>query len=204
MIKNVLFDFSGVLADLNENTIIEKLGYDKKTAKYLTSIIFKTELFKAYQRGEISNENFSLYLIFRHPEFAKEIRHILSSNISQVLTLNPDMINLSKTLKENNIKTFIMSNTTPETASIIRNSDFAQYFDDFILSTETHFLKPTDICFEYACYKLNLKPEETLFIDDKAKNVATAKEIGMHTILYKNPQTASAEAENLIFGKVFN
>ena len=204
MIKNVIFDYAGVLVDLDENTLIEKLGYDKKTAKYLTSILFKTELFKAYQRGELDAENFALYLVFKYPDYAKEIRNILNADISQLISPNPDMINLAKTLKDNNIKTFIMSNSTPETASIIRNSEYAQYFDGLILSSETHFLKPTDIAFEYACYNHNISPNDTLFIDDSSKNITSAKNIGMLTILCKNPKSAVAEIESLILGKAFN
>jgi len=36
--------------------------------------------------------------------------------------------------------------------------------------------------------KLGSKPEECVFIDDQAKNLLPAKELGMATIEFKNPE----------------
>ena len=40
--------------------------------------------------------------------------------------------------------------------------------------------------FIYLIKRLNIKPEESVFIDDLEKNVTYAKEVGIHGMVYKN------------------
>ena len=44
-----------------------------------------------------------------------------------------------------------------------------------------HLLKPDAEIFEYVLQDANIRPEETLFIDDAIPNCRTAESLGFHT-----------------------
>ncbi|MGN6637868.1 MAG: HAD-IA family hydrolase, partial [Mucilaginibacter sp.] len=60
--------------------------------------------------------------------------------------------------------------------------------------------KPDKAIFEKVLHENNLKPEETLFIDDIAANLEAAKELGIQTYLMKSPDTVQdfVKRENLL------
>ena len=51
------------------------------------------------------------------------------------------------------------------------------------LSHELGFRKPNKSIFEYVLDNANIKPEETLFIDDTLDHINTAKTLGIQTKL---------------------
>jgi len=59
--------------------------------------------------------------------------------------------------------------------------------------------KPDANIFEQVLHENNLKPGETLFIDDSPQHLATAEKLGMQAFLMKAPDTIQAffERENL-------
>ncbi len=61
-----------------------------------------------------------------------------------------------------------------------------QYFDFGIISEEIRARKPDPIGFNLIVKQFNVKPEETIFIDDAAKNLTNAKEMGIKTILFSD------------------
>lgn len=52
------------------------------------------------------------------------------------------------------------------------------YFDGMVTSFEARALKPSAEVFGYACRKLGILPEETVFLDDSAANVQAARALG--------------------------
>lgn len=52
--------------------------------------------------------------------------------------------------------------------------------------------KPNADIFEQILQENNLKPEETLFIDDSPQHLATAEKLGMQVFLMKAPDTIQA------------
>lgn len=55
-------------------------------------------------------------------------------------------------------------------------------FDLFINSAEEGIKKPDTKIFLLTCKKLNIKPEECLFMDDNLENIEAAKNLRMHTV----------------------
>ena len=54
------------------------------------------------------------------------------------------------------------------------------------VSYELKCLKPDVKIYQKMIEKLNCKPNEIIFIDDKEKNVIGAKSLGINGIVYKN------------------
>ena len=68
----------------------------------------------------------------------------------------------------------------------IKKYNFDDIFDVLIFSHNYGMIKPNPKYFLLALDKLSVKPEQSLFIDDRVENIRCSQEIGIHSILFKN------------------
>lgn len=61
---------------------------------------------------------------------------------------------------------------------------FLQHFEKAYLSHELHLRKPQPEIYTHVLHDASLIPAETLFIDDRAENIAAAAALGLHTRLH--------------------
>jgi len=61
-------------------------------------------------------------------------------------------------------------------------------FDLFINSAEEGIKKPDPKIFLLACERLEVKPEECLFMDDSLENIESAKKLGMETMWWNREE----------------
>ncbi len=57
-------------------------------------------------------------------------------------------------------------------------------FDDVVCSAEVGFAKPDAAIFRLACRRLGVEPQQCVFVDDAAENVAAAERLGIRGVLY--------------------
>lgn len=76
-----------------------------------------------------------------------------------------------------------------------------EYFQQAFLSTDMHMKKPDAEIYKTVLKELKCKPESALFIDDKQAYVDGARNVGIRSILYKNPEQLKKEMER--FGVTF-
>jgi HAD superfamily hydrolase (TIGR01509 family) len=69
------------------------------------------------------------------------------------------------------------------------------------MSFEVGSRKPEKKIFRVLLSKYHLKPAECVFIDDRDFNLVPAKEIGLKTILFKNPKQLEKDLRKI--GVVF-
>lgn len=58
------------------------------------------------------------------------------------------------------------------------------YFDELVLSCRIHVCKPNAGFFEHCLRLADCPASECLFIDDMSVNIAAAKRMGMHGLVY--------------------
>lgn len=61
---------------------------------------------------------------------------------------------------------------------------FLQHFEKAYLSHELHLRKPQPEIYTHVLNDAGLRPDETLFVDDRAENIAAAAALGLHTYLH--------------------
>jgi HAD superfamily hydrolase (TIGR01509 family) len=101
--------------------------------------------------------------------------------------LIPEMADIAKECHQRSDKLYILSNWDAESfnALIQRYPDFFKLFDGAVLSGTCHALKPAKAPYEHLLTTHNLNPQETVFIDDRPENIATAQQLGINGIEYK-------------------
>ncbi|OGP82188.1 MAG: hypothetical protein A2Z08_01070 [Deltaproteobacteria bacterium RBG_16_54_11] len=66
-------------------------------------------------------------------------------------------------------------------------------FDAAVFSCAEGTRKPEQKIYEIALERLGVKPHEAVFIDDRVDFIAGAKKLGIHTILFKDPEQVKQE-----------
>lgn len=186
-IKNIIFDMGGVLFDLHADRCVEAfeaLGAHK-TAAYVRD--FRTE--DMFHLIEMSSGTTA--------QFCDEVRALDGINASDeeitsawnaLLGTTPDSKrNQLLQLKGEGYNMFLLSNTNEihwnraKTLIAGENHDIDDFFDSIFLSYEMNLRKPDKEIFRRVLSDAQINPEETIFIDDNAQNVASAQELGIHT-----------------------
>jgi putative hydrolase of the HAD superfamily len=97
-------------------------------------------------------------------------------------------------LKQRGLKTAILSNMGDSVhASITRAFPWLNDFDVLVWSYELGYAKPDPRIYLHTLAKLGTRPEETLFVDDKAANVEAAQALGIEGVVYSTIEKLKAE-----------
>ncbi|TAF67033.1 MAG: HAD family phosphatase [Cytophagales bacterium] len=188
-IKNIIFDLGGVLINIDtqiSNRAFEALS--RQTPEWLQAQIkVIPAFFKEYEKGTISKEAFVEAL---RQTFALEASSeaIIAAWNAMILDFLPERIQAVVAMRKT-FKTFLLSNSNAEhiykvEEHLLRDTGYASLqmlFDKVYYSHEVHLRKPDAKIYEQVLQENQLKPEETLFIDDAPDNIAGAEKIGIVT-----------------------
>lgn len=197
MIKNVVFDFGGVLLHLEP----------KKTYRAFTKLMEKdfNQIPESFQKhldefemGNMSNESF----LWRFQKLAKKNinpRDIIDAWNAMLVAIRPEVFPFLKEVKKK-YNTYVLSNTNSihiqyvvykilERDLNIRN--WEEHFTKVYYSHILHMRKPNENIFKKVQKLERFNPLETLFIDDNLDNVNTAKSCDWNAVLH--PQNEPIE-----------
>lgn len=184
MIKTIIFDFGNVLAndadafDSTYKSIASLLKIDVETInqtwnKHWPAMGIGQESFLEFFKELLSQSQTNTTLT--------QIVDIYKNNIQ----INDQAIELVKELKAKGYRLLLLSNDTKE-GTKWRLDKVKKYFSKNYSSAIMGLKKPDPKAFEYVLAKEKIKPEETLFIDDRERNIEAAKNLGFQIILFKN------------------
>ncbi len=184
-IKNIVFDFGGVLVDLKPEACLQAfsdLGMPQ-VADYLTPF-GHIGPFGKLENGEIS-----------FAEFCDEVRTLFRVNATDqqledawaafLLHTPVNKIRMVHALAKR-YRVFLLSNTNPVHIKKLKEFDEAGFpvrecFEKLYLSYEIGLSKPGKEIFGYVLRDAGIRPEETLLVDDGPANCKTAQELGFST-----------------------
>ena len=90
-----------------------------------------------------------------------------------------------KKLKKDGYKLFLLTNITEDSYNYINSIININYmFDGGIYSYQEHLIKPSYEIYNLVLNRFSLNKEETLFFDDKEKNVIVANELGIKSFIF--------------------
>ena len=203
MIKNIIFDYMGVLATVDYKGIANEFPLtDKfKALRLLVGLKknkFMREAFHKYQTGELSTDDCCYIASGLFPKSAPVLPKLFES-IPKHIIENKELVALAKKMHDDGFKIILLSNSIPETQISIQNSPFVEYFDGFVLSNLVGLRKPDPEIYKLACDTYGLKPDETYMIDDKPENLIGAKEAHLKTLHCDNFNTIAEKLGNYFY-----
>lgn len=182
MLKAVIFDMGGVLLrtedPLPRRRWEEQLGL---VAGELAELFFNSEQGLAAQRGEVDEESHWTWFGKRlglSEEALGQCRHDFYAGDK----LDQNLLHFVRTLRPR-YQTALLSNAMSGLRRMLTNLfPMMDAFDLIVVSAEERITKPDPRIFYRTLERLGCKPQEVLFIDDFAHNIAGARAVGMHTI----------------------
>ena len=91
-----------------------------------------------------------------------------------------------ETVKSEGFGVYVLSNAHRSFYRYFPRYFDLEFFDGVVVSADVHTVKPDIKIYKHLLEKYSLKPEECLFIDDRADNVEGATKAGMKAFQFKN------------------
>ncbi len=131
--------------------------------------------------GKITQHDYMLEMIQKHPEWTEEIKKCLSSEFQpEVVPILTDNLQYILSLKpRHNI--YLLSNLTDVTYKFLEN--VIANFNGGAFSFQEHLKKPDPKFYQILFHRYSLDPKECIFFDDRTQNLRAGEEFGMHEIL---------------------
>lgn len=198
-IKNIIFDFGGVLMDWDPRYFFKTYFNDDEKMEYFLKNIAKDEWNIEQDRGRPLKEGTEI-LVKQHPDWEKEIRAYYDNWTTMLRSDIPKNVEILKQL-EGKYNLYGLTNWSEETFPYaLENYEFFRIFENKIVVSGTEkLIKPGKEIFEVLLKRYDLKPEESVFIDDNAKNIATATLLGFRTIHIEPETDLGEELRKVVF-----
>jgi len=185
-ITSIVFDLCSVLIDLNPRYLYRKLLPTEKEVEWFLENICNDEWNTKHDKGQPFSKGIS-ELSKLYPQYETLIRNWFDRWEEMLGGPIKDTVEILAELKNLGCPLYILSNwsaeTYPKAEAIF---EFLKWFDGKIISGEIGQIKPDPEIFYTLTKTYNLKPGDTVFIDDKLENIEAANLLGFHIIHFKN------------------
>jgi len=196
-LKSVIFDYGEVLCFPPTSGEIARMAeVFRVNPEQFRSLYEKNRL--AYDRGDLDAEAY--WAAFAADTGTRltpdQVKKLRAWDLELWSKLNPVMLEWLSALQLAGIKTAILSNMHADMVDHVRRSfAWVGKFHYAVFSHEVRLAKPDPEIYHHCLRGLGTTPQETLFIDDRKRNVKAAQELGIQTIHLKSVAQLRAELE---------
>ncbi len=198
MIKNIIFDFGGVLLDWNPRYLYKSYFNNDEEMEHFLADICNGEWNIKQDAGRPFAEAVK-ELQAKFPEYAEAIQ-MYDDDWEKMLKCElPESIDLLKELKSMGYGIYGLTNWSAEKIGYaFANYSFFSLFDGIVVSGVEKVVKPDRKIYEILLERYSLKPGECVFIDDNPDNVDMAKVLGINAIRFDNIGNVKEHLETLL------
>jgi len=183
-ITALVLDFGGVLARPQDprcvRAMMDMLGLDGGVERF-RSVYFARRV--DYDRGVIDVRQYweRVCSDLGVPLPAQSLPDLIAEDFDSWFTYRPAMIETVAALKPRLRKLALLSNINFEGIDRLRSTfPRLDLFDQTTFSCELGLMKPERAIYEHCLREMGVEPDESLFVDDTAENVAGARAVGMN------------------------
>ena len=182
MIKNIILDVGGILFDDSKENLVKLLNKN-------CDLLYNETYGKGFKECLLGNQTIKEYLnTLKDKDNYQEIEYVLNKqNLYKTYPIMLDNFNYIKKLRKKGYKIYLLTNITEESYHYINDTiNIDSIFDGGIYSYQEHLIKPDAKIYTLLLEKYNLSKEETIFFDDKKKNIIAAQALGIKAILFNS------------------
>lgn len=194
--KNIVFDFGGVLVDWNPRYLYDKYFRDEERSQWFLDNICLYSWNLQMDGGKPFAEGVR-ELQAEHPEWTEAIGIYHTRWIEMMGGEVEGTADVLRALKRAGYGIYGLTNWSAETFPLIRDTYpvFGE-FDGIVVSGEEHLLKPDAAIYRCLIDRYGLQAEESIFIDDNAANVEAARGVGMKALQFESARQLADELRN--------
>ncbi|HAY3508415.1 TPA: HAD family hydrolase [Elizabethkingia anophelis] len=181
IIKNIIFDFGGVLMDWNPKYLYQNVFNSEEEMDFFLDNIATLKWNAEQDRGRSFQEATEI-LQNQYPEFSKEIALYYSQWPVMLKGTIEENVSILRNL-HGRYQLYGLTNWSAESFPYAyKNYDFFSLFNGIVVSGEEKLIKPDERIYELLLSRYNLNASECLFIDDNYENIRTAQAMDFNTI----------------------
>ncbi|WP_448378072.1 HAD family hydrolase [Fervidobacterium sp.] len=180
-IDTLVFDLGRVLIHWDPyGYMVGEFGED--VAKRLVERVFSAPEWNLMDKGDISESQLWRMMEERYPEDARYIHHMKNAVLNLLKPIEENT-RLLPILKAHGYRLCVLSNFSYKAFEYVYNTfDFFKHFDCMVISSHVRKIKPNEDIFYELMGRCGVRPSNSLFIDDRADNIETARRLGFHVI----------------------
>lgn len=193
-IKAIIFDLGGVLIDWNPLYVFKNYFDSEEKLNYFFENVCTSDWNEQQDAGRLIQQATN-ELVAQHPEWEQPIRDYYGRWKEMLGGPIEETVEIFREIKENKeLKFYALTNWSAETfPHALEQFKFLHWFDGWVVSGEEKMRKPFPEFYRVLLDRYNIKPSETIFIDDNLRNVKAAEQIGLRTIHFQSPQQLRTE-----------
>ena len=184
--KNIIFDFGGVLVDWNPRHLYRKIFASAEEMEWFLTQVCNGEWNACQDAGRPFEEGIAL-LKAKYPKYASQIEAYYTRWPEMLGREIKGMPALLKELKDKGYKLYGLTNWSAQTFPLAR-ARYAVFnlLDGMVVSGTEKVIKPQKEIYEILLKRFALQAPECLFIDDSPANVAAAQSLGFEAIRFES------------------
>lgn len=187
-VNNVIFDIGNVLVRWSPLDVVKNFFPDDDSHQELTLKLFKSPVWFDLNLGKLT-ENEAIEIYSQQFNLPKAQFDELMMAVKQSLVPLEGSIELLEELHRKNVHLYSITDNIKEIMHYLKSRyDFLNKFKGIVVSAEVGVLKPSPVIYQQLIDNHDLKPAESVFIDDLEKNVQGAKDVGLHAIQFTNAE----------------
>jgi len=198
VIKAIIFDFGRVISAQKTPSLFRRyekeLGLARDT---INTIMFDSQAWQEALLGRKTTEEF-WYAI--GPELGLETTEKIEAfrrRYQSDEAINDDVLEVIKRLY-GRYKLAVLSNSPPDLSRWLSEWNMLHLFDVVFCSGDEGIVKPDPAAFKTTLDRLEVQPEESVFIDDTHEHVKAARSLGLHGILFTTAQALADELKEIL------
>ncbi len=126
----------------------------------------------------------------------EQIDALIEQDVRMWTSVDPVMLAWVARIQASGMKTAVLSNMGEDVLAYMRkNFRWLDGFHHLTWSCELNLIKPLPAIYLHTLEKLNVQPEEALFLDDRIENVEGARQAGLHALLFRTPTLLQADLD---------
>ncbi len=182
MIKNIIFDCGQVLIRYNETEIAAHYVNNAEDAELLGRIGMARKYWELFDRGMLIENDYLERVKKELPERLHKAVEQLAEGWISCCPMISGMEEIVFDVKKSGKKLYLLSNFNKRLR--VEPYPILKEFDALVISGEIKKAKPDRGIYEYLLSTYNLNPEECIFIDDNAANIAMGESLGIKGYLF--------------------
>lgn len=198
-INTIVFDFGGVLIDWNPTYLYKKVFSLEEDMHYFLKNVCKQEWNELQDAGRTLAEGTDA-LISKFPKYEDYIKMYYNRWEEMLNGCIPEAVEiLSKLYNDKRYRLYGLTNWSRETFPFAKERfPFLNFFEGVIVSGEVYLAKPDPKIFKLLFDKFSIIPKKSVYIDDSAVNIKTARALGMNTVHFQNPKTFKSQLAKFV------
>ena len=176
MLKNVIFDFGGVVCTFSQDAILDDFCTGEAQAR-LKPVLFRS--WQALDEGTADYEEYVAETLKLLDDEDKQIAQRFFREWHRSMRPIPGIWALVGELMARGYGVYLLSNASTWFAGHLDDYPILRLFDGRLISAPEKMAKPEERIYRLALERFGLNAAETLFVDDRAENTEAAERVGI-------------------------